>query len=156
MDLQAGRGVEARRFLESGYLVIAFEYLADMPQADLAERLLVHTTPYTDTLIPYRTLSGLYARTTLAEVSRQEALVRLRLFHDWLMPGGICYFSMYEGEGSKRIAEQGVGGRKERLLMYYQPAEIETLVRTAALETIDAWREQSHARSRLHIIVRRP
>lgn len=156
VELSAQRGSYTVQFLEKGYRVFACHLNAELGLEEAArERLLLSERPPLEIPMPFRTCAGIFGINFLAERSTQDALLHLRLFADWLIPGGICYFSFYEGEGVKRIAEQGVHGRTERLLVYYQPEEIENMVYAASLETIDAWRDQT-PQPTIHIIVRRP
>jgi hypothetical protein len=156
VELAARRGEYAIQFLEKGYRVFACDLVADLQlNEDSRERLMLSNRQPLDIAMPFRTCAGVFGANFLAERTSQDALIHLRLFMDWLIPGGICYFSFYEGEGVKRIAEQGVHGRTERLLVYYQPEEIENMVYASGLETIDAWRDQS-PQPTIHIIVRRP
>ncbi len=157
IELSAGRGTYTKQFLEKGYPILACGLLGELDVSeDQRKRLIVSLKAAEDIPVPYRTCAGVFCCDALAERPKQAVFVSLRLFADWLIPGGICYGLFYEGEGVKRITEQGIQGLKERLLVYYQPEELDDLIGSASLETVDAWRDEEQQRRVLHVIMRRP
>lgn len=158
VDALAGQGFYTKEFLQRGYNVYAFggapgEFTHVPNFTDMIK------TPHTDidqTLIPHRTVAGVWATESLQTLDKRSVHQRLSLFIDWLQPQGVCSFVMREGEGKKKITDHGLAATSERTLYLYQPSEIEDLVVSAGLRTVDAWRDGNAERTLIHVIAERP
>ncbi len=156
VDVQPGQGAYTQAFLGRGYDVLAFS--GSMPAAEAATgaSLKVIGSAVDETLIGHRTVAGVWLADSMQYMDMRQASDRLRLFADWLKPSGVCSFVLREGEGVKRVLEHGAATQVEKTLVSYQPHDVEALVQSAGLRTLDAWRQGASDRMFIHVLAQRP
>lgn len=162
VDLQPGRGEYTSAFSQRGYHVFSLGPLdAGMLDARVKDQggygsVRVFPADMQGARIPLRTCIGVWAGESLSGLPPKVLCERLRLAADWLVPQGLILFLVREGEGTKRVAWQMPGVSKEESCYLYQPIEVEEIVTTAGLQTVDAWRTGSPEHAMLHVMARRP
>ncbi|MEE8389613.1 MAG: class I SAM-dependent methyltransferase [Anaerolineae bacterium] len=134
LDLGCGPGQYAQALESRGLRVVAFDLSPGMLlQAQINEvpqlvRADIRRLPIVD-----EQANGCFACASLLHLPRTQAPQALAEFRRVLYPGGALYVGVKEGEG---VADrQGC----ERFFLYYQPQEIDQLIRAAGFEIVDGW-----------------
>lgn len=156
VDVHPGQGAYTQAFLGRGYEVLAFSGSMTAAEEDAVASLRVIGSAVDETLIGHRTVGGVWSADSMQYMDMRQASARLRLFTDWLKPSGVCSFVLREGEGVKRVLEHGVATQVEKTLVLYQPHDVEALVQSAGLRTLDAWRQGTPDRMFIHVLAQRP
>lgn len=138
VDVNPGRGEYSEALLHA------------FPQAKLS----TVRKPPADIYIPYRTVHGIWISDRFISIAPRDMMNELNLFWEWLVPGGIAYFCVLEGEGYKLL--QGQGSAARVLQTYYQPQDLEQMVAQAGFLAKDAWRTVMNERPYIHLIIQRP
>jgi len=79
---------------------------------------------------------GCFVCASLLHLPRSQAPQAFLEFRRVLRPGGALYLGVKEGEGAKWVT--GSEGHA-RFFVYYQPEEIDLLIRAAGFEIVDGW-----------------
>lgn len=110
-----------------------------------------------DIHLPYRTAHGVWISDRFVAMTPKQALSELNMVWEWLVPGGVVYFCVLEGEGYKLLKEEGTGiAGPTTLQTYYQPHELEELAAKAGFIVKDAWRAAVSDRPFIHVLAQRP
>lgn len=155
LEIESGQGLYSRAFTQAGYSLVNIESPHAVFQNKNPYALDTHNKEITDVLVSYRSLSGIWAHETLSQRKRDNCTRALERFHEWLLPAGILYFCMPEGEGDKVITIQSVQGPIKKTQAYYTAEELMALLEYVDFKVLDAWREIKGDRSLLHVLAKR-
>lgn len=81
-------------------------------------------------------IGGLWVSASLLHLDRGDSSLALQRFAHFLLPGGLLYLSLKLGSGDGW--SQDLYG-KPRYFSYWQPAEIDSLLKTAGFRIVDGW-----------------
>lgn len=109
-----------------------------------------------DILIPYRTVHAIWIADRFISLTQAEAFTELNTCWDWLLPEGVAYLCVMEGEGNKILKDAASREGSAKLITYYQPAELENLLSQASFRVLDAWRELIAEKPYIHVLIQRP
>lgn len=154
VDIDPKQGIYCREFARSGFEVTGIQP-EEQPFIDnpFVKEMLHKRVE--DVLLPYKSIGAVWAHQTLNGLPKDRCRRRLSLFYDWLAKNGVLYFGLLEGEGSKLVKEQNVTGIVSKLVIYYNPQEIEEMLSEIGYETVEAWREFQQDRNWIHVIARK-
>ena len=147
VDIGCGPGDYAQMIRERGYRVIALDLSAGMLKI-AAKRGPTHLTQADMRWLPLpaNVIDGAFLSASLLHLPRAAAPQTLKAVKRVLRRGGVAYLSMKEGCGSAHIlTPEG----EPRFFTYYQPAELDALLRAAELTVLESWSnlpgpQQSH------------
>ena len=137
VDVGCGPGQYARALAARGLQVVGLDLSAGMlAQAAAAGTRCLVQADMRRLPFPSHALDGCFVCASLLHLPRAEAPATLAEFHRVLQPGGVLYLALKEGTGEEWV-DAGEAG--ERFFTYYQPSEIDRLLREADFILVDGW-----------------
>lgn len=147
VDVGCGPGFDAAFFRQSGLRAIGLdlspgmmaagrpEFGGDYVQADMR-------------LLPLAgKIGGLWVSASFLHVARSQAPAVLRGFANVLVPGGLLYLSLKFGRGAEWTAESH-GVPLSRYFVYWQPEQVDDLLRGAGFRVVEGWLGPADAATR--------
>lgn len=137
LDLGCGPGQYSQALESRGLRVVALDLSEGMlwqARANEISRLVcadMHYLPVAD-----KWADGCFACASLLHLPRVQISQSLVEFRRVLRPGGALYTGVKEGDGEEWVADQQ---GYERFFAYYQPEEIDRLIRAAGFEVVSGW-----------------
>lgn len=155
LEFEPGQGLYSRQLAGRGYEIIGIHPL-NQPVIENPCLSEIHQKNPEEILFPYQHFGGIWAPSCLLGLDEAKAITRLSLFYDWLSREGILYFCVPEGEGHKVVTEHTPAGKKDKIVVYYNPEQLDDMLRQGGFNVIEAFREQRTDRAWLHVIAKRP
>ena len=147
VDVGCGPGFDAAFFRRSRLWTIGLDLSRAMMDAgrkefggDFVQADMCHL-PLADKI------GGLWVSASFLHVPRDQAQAALRGFANALAPGGILYLSLKFGQGAEWTSESH-GVPLPRYFVYWQPDEVDDLLREAGFRIVDGWLSQANEATR--------
>lgn len=132
LDLSWGMLCEARRHYPGAYVQ------ADMRFLPLAEGI-----------------DGIWCNAALLHLSRSQARQAVAEFCRVLLPGGVLYLAVKEGDGEQERSD-AYGEDAPRFFTYWQEDVLDDLIRESGFSVIDGWMDAPGEQKWLCRLVRKP
>lgn len=137
VDVGCGPGFDAAYFRRSGLRSLGIDLSLAMMCAGRPE----FGGPYVQgdmRHLPLASAGGLWVSASMLHVPRDEALAVLRGFAGVLAPGGLLYLSLKAGQGAE-WTESSHGYPLPRYFVYWQPADLDSMLASAGFDIVDGW-----------------
>ena len=148
LDLGSGAGRDVGHFTQLGMLAQG----ADLSFGLLREAQRRAPAPYTQAdmrALPYaaNSFDGIWMSASLLHIPKPQGLKVLQEASRLLVPGGMLYVSVKQGEGEEWETREG-----PRLFVYYRPDELTALVEQAGMQITEVWRDETPKHTWVNVI----
>lgn len=147
VDVGCGPGFDAAFFRRSGLWTIGLDLSRGMMAAGRPEFGGDYVQADMRWLPLAGKIGGLWVAASFLHVARKQAPAVLRGFADALVPGGIFYLSLKHGQGAEWTSESH-GVPLPRYFVYWQPEEVDGLLRGAGFRIVDGWLSPANGATR--------
>lgn len=138
LDLGCGSGRDALYFWEKGASVTGMDISSELI------KIARKTAPHCEFLVmdfeemdfPENSFDGAWASASLLHLKKDRILRVLKKVHKFLKPNGLFFLLMRTGEGERFTVERRGNADLKRFYVYYQPEELQKLLRKASFVNI--------------------
>ena len=148
LDLGCGAGRDVGHFTQLGMLAQG----TDLSLGLLREAQRRAPAPYTQAdmrALPYaaNSFDGIWMSASLLHIPKPQGLKVLQEAGRLLVPGGVLYVSVKQGEGEEWETREG-----PRLFVYYRPDELTALIEQAGMQITEVWRDETPKHTWVNVI----
>lgn len=165
VDIYLDKGIYTEALVKRGYEVTVFDqpvngYLNRPIYFQQVLRDLGDTVHYIpkdleSVVLPFRSVDGIWAQQAFATMPPELLSHYLHILYDWLRVDGLLYLSVWEGDGVKQISLEGLSKNPKKRKHYYQPEQLDQLLKLEGFEAIQAWYEGPVEKRSIHVIAKR-
>jgi ubiquinone/menaquinone biosynthesis C-methylase UbiE len=140
VDVGCGPGFDTAVFQQHNFKTIGLDYTHAMIQAGRAELGIQANFVQADMRhLPFANqIDGLWVSASLLHLTREDAPIALKRFHDVLQTGGILCLATKQGDGDEWTSHS-YGAEVPRYFTYWQPDSLDTLLQNAGFTIVDGW-----------------
>jgi SAM-dependent methyltransferase len=133
LDIGSGGGRDSRYFFEKGFKVIGVDFSEKMisEAKKIEARVDYRIMNFEQLDFPKENFDGIWANASLHHIPKENIQKVLRDILDLLKSGGIFFIKIKQGDSDGFRENEKFGKKITRYFAYYQPEEIEALVRSA-------------------------
>ena len=138
IDVGCGPGFDADHFRRAGLFAVGLDLSTEMMRAGRSEYGGDYVQADMRRLPLVNKIGGVWLSASMLHVPRDETPLVLQRFAAILAPGGILYISLKAGRGAEWTTKSH-GQPLPRYFVYWQPDELDALLRGAGLQIVDGW-----------------
>jgi SAM-dependent methyltransferase len=138
LDLGCGPGHHSKYFSSLGFDVVGIDLSIAMIEIARRESVksVFHVMDILELNFEKGTFDGIWASASLLHVPKIKMKFVLKKLKEILVDNGILYISLKQGEGSEIFIDNRYGG-VEKYYVYYDPEEIEKLLKNVGFNIIE-------------------
>lgn len=138
LDVGCGSGRDARYLINKGFQVVGVDVSEKL--IEIARKKATGATffvmDFEDMAFPEKHFAGIWANASLFHVPKARLLSILKKLRTFLIDNGLLFVNFRIGEGEQLVKEKR-GEEMERFIAFYQPRELEFLLRNAGFHGIE-------------------
>jgi ubiquinone/menaquinone biosynthesis C-methylase UbiE len=141
LDIGCGTGRDALLISTAGYAYTGIDLCRQMleqARRNAPEAAFANMSMYVLGFRP-NSFDGLWASASLLHSPKRRVRAALREIRRVVKPGGVCFFSLKEGEGEGMIPHPSCEG--ERFFAFYREEEFISLLGSEGFEVLEFWRD---------------